>query len=163
MATDNNELIEAVGTDVGEMDRTAMGMAGIRLTEPPIVEGRAWRTHQTFSQSHPEKEEWDRRYARYKAFVFVENLCLGIRCPRCGRSEGRRCEVGKAKEALRSGPTHRERREEARERGMISLRGLRLSRCFPCDGMLRAQERRGKITFVQCDGCGAEMGIVPDE
>lgn len=153
-----------VGFDVTTMSAVQMEEAGVRVSTRVIGDGgQAWMSHANYSRVNPGHDDKTRRYARLAAYLHFERQYLSVKCPSCGRGEGRPCELGPGRGSTipRVGYAHQERRKAAVEAGSVSLRGLTLEQTFPCAGVLRKTELAGNVMMVQCDVCGQELGVAP--
>lgn len=163
------DQLSAVGFDITKLSTAQLEAAGVQLAPPPIdldgspLSGKAWISHAEYAQRAPDHDERARSYARMLAYLFLERQYIKVGCPKCGRAEGRPCKhgaVGQYKQRPAISYSHSERREAAEAEG-VTLRGLHLPQQFPCSGQLRELERTGHVLFVQCDTCGAELGVAP--
>jgi len=163
------DQLSAVGFDVTKLSAAQLEAAGVLLAKPPIdldgspLSGKTWISHAEYARRAPEHDERARSYARLLAYLHLERQYIKVGCPKCGRGEGRPCKhgpQGQYKQRPAIGYSHSERREAAEAEG-VSLCGLQLQQRFPCAGQLRELERSGNVLFVQCDVCGAELGVAP--
>ncbi len=134
---------ELGGFDVTRLSVDALTKAGVTvggLVSVQTGKHRAWKTHSEFlADVLPAWDVIDRAYARA---ITAQHVLA------------RRARVAE----LEAKPDEPEALAELGRLRTSPLRGLHLPRSFPCLGMLRVLEERGRLVVVQCDVCGFEFG-----